>query len=244
VTILMFVIFFLFSYAAFGVVIAIAYGAGVGWPSLVSSLILAGVMGSVGSALHSSFHVKGFALERYAWYRELRALHYLHHLGDMKSNFAVLNMGLDATFKSLRIQDPMRARASSKTDPTIELETLELVKRNGNLSSYLLFNGMELNEFDEEAERQRALRRGYPSLLLRLVLLIVGVWAWQTTEANVVSPPFDAPDKLHDLFEPLRQTILSKNSFATICLVKLAFFFFFVRFRWCLKLAVDVIGVE
>lgn len=39
----------------------------VGWLQLAGALLLYGVMGSVGSALHASFHVKGFELEKYEW---------------------------------------------------------------------------------------------------------------------------------------------------------------------------------
>ena len=54
---------------------------GCSWPTIGFFLLMSVVMGSVGSALHSSFHVKNFQLERFQWYRELRTLHYLHHLG-------------------------------------------------------------------------------------------------------------------------------------------------------------------
>eukprot|EP00940_MAST-03C_sp_MAST-3C-sp2_P003418 g3418.t1 len=59
------------------------------------------VVSIVGNALHMSFHVRGFHLEKFEWYRELRALHYIHHLGDMKSNLAMLNLGMDGLFGSL-----------------------------------------------------------------------------------------------------------------------------------------------
>ena len=62
-------------------------------------------MASIGNALHMSFHVRHFHLERFEWYVELRTLHYIHHLGDMKSNFAMLNMGMDQLFSSLAMQD-------------------------------------------------------------------------------------------------------------------------------------------
>ena len=45
------------------------------------------------NAFHMSFHVRYFHLEKYAWYRELRTLHYIHHLGDMKTNFGMINLG-------------------------------------------------------------------------------------------------------------------------------------------------------
>ena len=37
-------------------------------------------------------------------YLELRALHYIHHLGDMRSNLAMVNMGVDGLFHTLAIK--------------------------------------------------------------------------------------------------------------------------------------------
>jgi hypothetical protein len=65
-------------------------------------------MGIVGNAMHMSFHIRGFELECYEWYRELRMLHYIHHLGDMKSNLAMVNLGMDGLFNSLTLEDPLR----------------------------------------------------------------------------------------------------------------------------------------
>ena len=59
---------------------------GCSWPTIAFFLVMSVVMGVVGSALHSSFHVRGFQLEGYQWYRELRTLHYLHHLGMRKND--------------------------------------------------------------------------------------------------------------------------------------------------------------
>jgi sterol desaturase/sphingolipid hydroxylase (fatty acid hydroxylase superfamily) len=72
------------------------------------------LMGSVGSALHSSFHVKGFQLEKYQWYMELRTIHYLHHLGSTKHNFAVFNVGLDWVFGTLIVFDPAHEKNEVK----------------------------------------------------------------------------------------------------------------------------------
>lgn len=65
-------------------------------------------MAIVGNAFHMSFHVRGFELEKYQWYMELRTLHYIHHLGDMKSNLAMVNLGIDGIFGSLKVDDPLR----------------------------------------------------------------------------------------------------------------------------------------
>eukprot|EP00467_Chlorarachnion_reptans_P011323 CAMPEP_0114525866 /NCGR_PEP_ID=MMETSP0109-20121206/22675_1 /TAXON_ID=29199 /ORGANISM="Chlorarachnion reptans, Strain CCCM449" /LENGTH=727 /DNA_ID=CAMNT_0001707521 /DNA_START=78 /DNA_END=2261 /DNA_ORIENTATION=+ len=77
------------------------------------AFILYLVVACVGNALHMSFHVRGFHLEKYAWYRELRTLHYIHHLGDMKSNLAMLNLGMDGFFKSLTVTDPTLPKNNS-----------------------------------------------------------------------------------------------------------------------------------
>ena len=44
-------------------------------PTCAFVVFLLAVMASVGNAMHMSFHVKGFHLEKYDWYMELRALH-------------------------------------------------------------------------------------------------------------------------------------------------------------------------
>lgn len=58
---------------------------------------------SVGSAIHMSFHERGFQLEPYAWFRELRALHMIHHLH--RKNFAMVNVILDMMFCSLLLRE-------------------------------------------------------------------------------------------------------------------------------------------
>lgn len=189
--------------------------------TLLAAMLLGGVMGSVGSALHSSFHVRGFQLERFQWYRELRALHYLHHLGDMKSNYAVLNLGLDALFRSLILEDPLRSRAAKRQrdDIPFDEEILQLVASNGNSCSLLLFNSVP-KEIDEELERRRASKRGYAAVLLRLVLFAVVYYFWQSTEIHQQSTPFAAPDRLHQLLEPVRAWITQRQSlFALLCLI-------------------------
>lgn len=80
------------------------------WSALAFIFGFASLIGIVGNAFHMSFHVRGFELERYQWYMELRMLHYIHHLGDMKSNYALVNMGLDGIFGSMMLDDPMRNR--------------------------------------------------------------------------------------------------------------------------------------
>lgn len=60
-------------------------------------------MASFGSALHMSFHERNFQLEPYAWYRELRSLHMIHHMH--RKNYAMVNIMLDVAFSSLLISE-------------------------------------------------------------------------------------------------------------------------------------------
>lgn len=51
------------------------------------------------TAMHAALHVKNFEFEKYEWFRELRALHYQHHVD--KKNFSIVNMFYDFIFGSL-----------------------------------------------------------------------------------------------------------------------------------------------
>jgi sterol desaturase/sphingolipid hydroxylase (fatty acid hydroxylase superfamily) len=53
------------------------------------------IMAFIGNWLHHAYHVEDHWLERFKWFHELRALHYIHHLGTAKHNYGVLNMTLD-----------------------------------------------------------------------------------------------------------------------------------------------------
>lgn len=53
------------------------------------------ITGVIGNYLHHCYHIKGHWLEGYAWFHELRALHYAHHLKTAKQNYGILNMSLD-----------------------------------------------------------------------------------------------------------------------------------------------------
>lgn len=70
--------------------------------TLAFLLVGAVFMALIGSALHKSFHVRGFELEPFAWYRELRALHYLHHVHHV--NFAMVNVHVDRVFGSFQVK--------------------------------------------------------------------------------------------------------------------------------------------
>jgi hypothetical protein len=80
------------SYLFFGVKLSTTIGAIIGYV----------LMGIVGNYLHHAFHVKDIFLEKYKWFHELRALHYVHHKGSAKQNYGILNMGLDRIIGSFK----------------------------------------------------------------------------------------------------------------------------------------------
>lgn len=45
--------------------------------------------------IHVRLHVRGHPWERYQWFIYLRSLHYWHHAGDMKRNYAIGDFFLD-----------------------------------------------------------------------------------------------------------------------------------------------------
>jgi hypothetical protein len=94
---------------------------GCSWPTVLGLFIFALVFGSIGNWFHNIFHVKDHYLSKYAWFRELRALHYLHHVGSAKQNYAMVNFVLDRfvlrayyrTAEELHAADRARAVSSA-----------------------------------------------------------------------------------------------------------------------------------
>ena len=58
------------------------------------------------SYLHSSFHVEGHWLERFAWFRRVRRLHDIHHW--QPCNYGILFFWMDRLFGTLREDFPPR----------------------------------------------------------------------------------------------------------------------------------------
>jgi hypothetical protein len=200
--------------------------AGMGFVSF--GLIL---MGIVGNAFHMSFHVRGFEYEKYKWYMELRALHYIHHLGDMKSNLAMVNLGMDGFFGSLQVDDPLRRHKDSKSlklnrqgsqtlkklddmdedelPECIDHDLIEKIKESAGFSAMTL--GFDIELEIKPAKRKRATSRGYPTVLLRLLLIAISTQLWFTTEQAVekmitqVTEPVHLYDIGHVYFTWLRE---------------------------------------
>jgi hypothetical protein len=215
------------------------------------------VMSTLGNGLHMSFHVRGFHLEKYQWYLELRALHYIHHLGDMKSNLGMFNLGLvDGFFGSLALEDPVSTRkrmrkhksgngiySSMVADLTdaekkamaegglTEKQLLGAAKHAGIVGTALGFDvPLCVNESYSVSQR-----RGYPTVLLRLVIAGTGLYAWFQTEhalsewlqqqsgqgteygAWIAPAPAEHYDPGHELFAPLRVWLETNGLVAAAC---------------------------
>lgn len=92
---------------AFGV-IYIAYKLGASRASMIGGVLELFIVGSIAIYLHNSFHVKDHWLERFQWFHELRALHYIHHLGNANHNYALMNFGIDKFLHLYHVQDPKK----------------------------------------------------------------------------------------------------------------------------------------
>jgi len=45
--------------------------------------------------IHRSVHMKGHFLENYTWFKFIRKLHFIHHQGDFKRNYAMIDFCID-----------------------------------------------------------------------------------------------------------------------------------------------------
>lgn len=65
--------------------------------------------GFVNQRLHDAFHVAGHPLRRYAWFRSMQRLHFLHHINPAR-NFGIFWFFADRLFKTHE-EDPCRPRS-------------------------------------------------------------------------------------------------------------------------------------
>jgi hypothetical protein len=207
-------------FAANAVVLAVAANF-VSLGDLVGAFFMGGAMGILGAGLHSSFHVRSFVLTKYAWYRELRALHFLHHCGDQKANLAVLNLGIDHLFGSLAMDDPLRHRKQQRDaeavvsddeqqTTTISKKTIRKILANGKSASFLLGSGISGELPDEEFERLRAVHAGWPSVLARIVLFCIALLVFLEFEPMLTRDGSEFVDHGHAAFASLRAFIIDR----------------------------------
>ena len=147
---------------------------------------------SIMNALHMSFHVRNFHLEKYAWYRELRTLHYIHHLGDMKTNFGMINLGIDGFFHSLAVEDHRVKKKKTakgyyqqvvhgKTDDHFPIgitktNVLMSAQHAGMVSQMLGFD-MPMDQEDSKAAKMKT-KKSFPAVLLRIILTCTTMYMW------------------------------------------------------------------
>lgn len=67
---------------------------------IVACLIQGLMVDFLGNYLHLSFHVHDHWLNKFDTYKELKYLHYEHHKGDTKRNYAIFFFGLDKMFET------------------------------------------------------------------------------------------------------------------------------------------------
>lgn len=69
--------------------------------NVVIACVIQGLIFDIlGNYLHYSFHANNHWLNRFETYKELKYLHYEHHKGDTKRNYAIFFFGLDKMFET------------------------------------------------------------------------------------------------------------------------------------------------
>jgi hypothetical protein len=80
---------------------------------VIVSLLVYGFVSSFGIWLHQAFHIQGHWMERFLFFHDLRALHYVHHQGNTQHNFGFLDHSCDSVGQSLRSADYSLSNSSS-----------------------------------------------------------------------------------------------------------------------------------
>ena len=166
--------------------------------AIVAAFIMDGLIGYYGNALHQSFHVKGHWLERFDAFHELRAVHYVHHLGSTKINYAVFNIGLDWMLGSLLLEKP---KARGEESDQIRTTRQQMVSRVGSLITIAL--GLQAMP-RANVHKNAAIQRGAGSILVRAALVAALLAAWFESERRLTThfaaaPKTKYPDRLFDL---------------------------------------------
>lgn len=74
---------------------------GVPWWAVALVVIESAAVGWLHDYVHDGFHLEGFWMTRFAWFRNLRSLHWLHHW-NMRKNLGILWFGWDRVFRTFR----------------------------------------------------------------------------------------------------------------------------------------------
>ena len=82
---------------------------------VIISLLVYGFVSSLGIWLHQAFHIQGHWMERFLYFHDLRALHYVHHQGNTQHNFGFLDHSGDVIGHSLKNADYSLSNSSSSS---------------------------------------------------------------------------------------------------------------------------------
>jgi sterol desaturase/sphingolipid hydroxylase (fatty acid hydroxylase superfamily) len=85
------------------------------WTLWVTALVATSITAFLNAYLHDSYHIRNHWLDKYASYRKMRGLHYIHHI-QMNRNLGITWPGIDKIFGTLRTRPPGVERLDIKQD--------------------------------------------------------------------------------------------------------------------------------
>jgi hypothetical protein len=99
------------------------------WTTLIWATIGYALVGYIGNYLHNSFHIPEHPLNQFRWFHELRALHYIHHLGNAKHNYAIVNFTLDKLAGHYFVTDPPAPKGPPSLKRQVSSEHYEILQQ-------------------------------------------------------------------------------------------------------------------
>ena len=122
--------------------------------------------GYAGNFLHQAFHVRGHSFERFPWFHELRAFHYIHHKYSTNHNYSVMNVGLDWLMGSMVLDETKKESVPAQPKVSASL---------GGLSTMLLGLQPILRTV---VPGEWAWKRGKSAVLVRLMIVALLFAFW------------------------------------------------------------------
>lgn len=175
-----------------------SYLFGVQIPTIVAALIGYVMMGLIANYLHESTHVKGHFLEQFDWFQQLRVLHFIHHQGNAKRNFAVINMTLDKLLGTY-ISD----YEDKQKDEELSMEDIPEGISKEHLVS-LVTPRASVNKY---------------TVLMRFIVIIFFTCLWFESQAYLAKSPNlgknrQIMDHMHNYLAPVNEWLLNNQKHA------------------------------
>lgn len=139
-------------------------------------MLLYVLMTVTGSYLHQCFHTRDHFLERSSWFQELRALHYLHHQGNLKHHQHDLLLQ-DRRHRILNFETNTPENEKHPEHSTLFAALIERTRSAGLLCTTLLGIHVPI-EKRTAAEGAKAYCRGLPALFIRVLFVVACLWCW------------------------------------------------------------------